>query len=142
VHAFASLHVVPSASGGMLHAPVLRSHAPAPWQPSTAVHTIGLLPIHVPFWQVSVCVHGSASLHAVPFGAIGLLHAPVAGSQVPATWQALEATQTIGLAPVQMPFWQVSVCVHAFASLQAAPSGRAGLSHVPVAGLQVPAMWH
>jgi hypothetical protein len=142
VHAFASLHVVPSASGGMLHVPVLRSQAPAPWQVSTAVHTIGLPPIHTPFWQVSVCVHGSASLQAVPLGAIGFEHAPVAGSQVPATWHALEATQAIGLEPVQMPAWQVSVCVQALASLQAAPFARTGLSQVPVAGLQVPAVWH
>jgi hypothetical protein len=43
-----SLQVVPSASGGMLQVPVLRSHAPAPWQLSTAVHTTTLPPTHAP----------------------------------------------------------------------------------------------
>src|SRR5207245_2456486 len=37
---------------------------------------------------------------------------------------------------------QVSVPVQALPSLQVAPSGFAGLEHVPVAGLQVPATWH
>jgi hypothetical protein len=37
---------------------------------------------------------------------------------------------------------QASVCVHAFPSLQGAPSGCAGLEHVPLDGLQVPAAWH
>jgi hypothetical protein len=36
----------------------------------------------------------------------------------------------------------VSVCVHALPSLHALPSGLAGFEQVPVAGLQVPALWH
>jgi hypothetical protein len=35
-----------------------------------------------------------------------------------------------------------SVCVHASPSLQAVPSGAAGLEHVPVVGSHVPATWH
>jgi hypothetical protein len=46
------------------------------------------------------------------------------------------------LLPTQIPAWQVSVCVHAFPSLQAAPSLLAGLLHFPVALSQVPTSWH
>jgi hypothetical protein len=103
VQALLSLQMVPSASGGLLQLPVLRSQAPAPWQVSTAEHTIGFIPAQTPFWQVSVCVHGSPSLQVVPFATAGLLQVPVAGSHVPAMWHELLAVQTIGLAPVQMP---------------------------------------
>src|SRR2546426_12453491 len=44
--------------------------------------------------------------------------------------------------PVHVPAWQVSVRVQALPSSQAAPSGFAGLEHVPVAGSQEPAAWH
>jgi hypothetical protein len=44
------------------------------------------------------------------------------------------------LLPLQLPLWQVSVCVHAFPSLQAVPLGLLGLEQAPVAGLQVPAV--
>src|SRR5437879_13840203 len=46
------------------------------------------------------------------------------------------------LLPVQTPLWQVSVCVQALPSLQALPLAFAGFEHVPVAGSQVPAVWH
>jgi hypothetical protein len=54
--------------------------------------------------------------------------------QVPATWQGSLAVQTIGLLPVQTPFWQVSVRVHALPSLHEGPVVGA---QVPVAGAQV-----
>jgi hypothetical protein len=50
------------------------------------VQITGFAPVHVPAWQVSVWVHASPSLQAVPFAAAGFEHWPVAGSQVPATW--------------------------------------------------------
>jgi len=40
---------------------------------------------------------------------------------------------------MQVPFWQVSVCVQTLPSLQAVPFGFAGLEHAPLAGLHVPA---
>src|SRR3989442_896165 len=43
---------------------------------------------------------------------------------------------------MQLPAWQVSVCVQASPSLQAPPSAAFGLEHVPLAGSQVPASWH
>ena len=36
----------------------------------------------------------------------------------------------------------MSVCVHAFPSLQALPFGLAGFEQTPVDGLHVPAVWH
>src|SRR5437867_3086390 len=47
-----------------------------------------------------------------------------------------------GFDPVQIPDWQVSVCVQALPSLQDVPSAAFGFEQVPVAGLQVPATWH
>jgi hypothetical protein len=46
------------------------------------------------------------------------------------------------LLPVHAPAWQLSFWVQALPSLQAAPSGAAGLEHTPVDGSQVPALWH
>src|SRR5438093_588847 len=61
---------------------------------------------------------------------------------MPAVWHWSAAVHTTGLAPTQAPAWQVSLCVHALASLQLVPLGLAGLLQAPVAGLQVPAVWH
>src|SRR6185436_12414504 len=47
-----------------------------------------------------------------------------------------------GLEPTQLPAWHASACVQAVPSLQAVPSAAAGLEHAPVAGSQVPAVWH
>src|SRR2546430_15702512 len=70
-----------------------------------------------------------------------LLHAPYPDSQVPGAWHWSAAVHTTGFAPTQAPAWQVSLCVHALASLQLVPLGLAGLLQAPVAGLQVPAGW-
>ena len=61
---------------------------------------------------------------------------------MPATWHWSLAVQTTGFAPVQVPAWQVVVCVQALPSLQAVPLGAFGFEQTPVAGLQVPATWH
>jgi hypothetical protein len=47
-----------------------------------------------------------------------------------------------GLDPVQVPFWQASVWVQAFPSLQVVPFAAVGFEHAPVVGLHVPAAWH
>src|SRR5947208_396069 len=142
VHALASLQLVPLGLAGLLQAPVAGSQVPAVWHWLAAVHTTGFAPTQAPAWQVSLCVHALASLQLVPLGLAGLLQAPVAGSQVPAVWHWLAAVHTTGLAPTQAPAWQVSVCVHALASLHLVPLGLAGLLQAPVAGLQTPAVWH
>src|SRR5204863_6020108 len=119
--------------------PVAGRKALASWHGSEALQTTGLEPVQLPLWQVSVCVQASLSLHAVPLLAFGLEHWPVAVLQVPATWHWSEAVQTMGFEPVQVPFWQVSVCVQALPSLHVVPLGLAGFEHVPVVGSQVPA---
>src|SRR5206468_13082254 len=111
-----------------------------PW--SRAAPGSGVLPVHAPAWHVSAGVHALPSLHAVPSGLAGFEHVPLAGSHVPAAWHWSAAVQTTGWLPVHVPLSHVSVCVHAFPSLHAVPSGLAGFEHVPVAGSHVPAAWH
>jgi hypothetical protein len=77
-------------------------------------------------------------LQAEPSGFSGSLHSPLVGSHVPATWHWSLAAQTTGLAPLQMPAWQLSVWVQASPSLQALPSVFSGLLQTPVAGAQTP----
>ena len=74
--------------------------------------------------------------------AFGFEQVPVAVLQVPATWHWSEAAQTTGLAPVQVPAWQVSTVVQALPSVHAVPFETAGFEQVPVAVLHVPAEWH
>src|SRR5438094_2245590 len=137
-----SLQAVPLAAAGLEHWPVAGSHVPASWHWSEAVQVTGLLPTQLPPWQLSLCVQALLSLQAVPLAAAGFVHWPVAGSHVPASWHWSEAVQVTGLLPTQLPPWQLSLCVQALASLQAAPSAFAGSEQVPVAGSQVPASWH
>src|SRR2546428_464297 len=61
---------------------------------------------------------------------------------VPAARPSLVAFPTPVRSPTQAPAWQVSLCVHALASLQLVPLGLAGLLQAPDAGLQTPAVWH
>ena len=95
--------------------------------------------MQVPVWHVSVWVQGLPSLHPVPFGAAGFEQAPVDELHVPATWHTSRAVQTTGFVPVHTPVWQVSVCVHAFASLHSAPLGKDGVEQLPVDGVHAPA---
>ena len=67
---------------------------------------------------------------------------PVLGLHVPAAWHWSEAVHVTGLAPVHVPLAHVSVCVHAFPSLQVVPSARLGFEHCPVDVLHVPTPWH
>jgi hypothetical protein len=98
--------------------------------------------LHVPVWHVSWPLQMSPSAHAVPSGALGSEHVPVAGSQVPAMWQLSEGVHSTGFSPVHVPAWQASVWVQASESSQTVPSAAAGSEHVPVAGSHVPATWH
>src|SRR5262252_5766267 len=85
VQAFPSLHVVPSAFAGFEHAPLAGSHVPASWHWSCAVHTTGIVPVHAPAWQTSLCVQAFPSLQVVPSAFAGFEHTPLAGSHVPAS---------------------------------------------------------
>jgi len=79
--------------------------------------------VHAPDWQVSVCVHWFPSLHVVPFDFAGFEQTPVPVLHTPTSWHWSLATHTTGFDPVQTPLWQVSVCVHWFASLHVVPFG-------------------
>src|SRR5438132_1690791 len=142
VQALPSSQGAPSSLGGLLQMPVAGLQAPAAWHWSAAVQATGLAPTQAPASQVSVCVQAMPSLQGAPLGLAGLLQTPVAGLQVPAEWHWSAAVQATGLAPTQAPASQVSVCVQALPSLQGAPLGLAGLLQTPVAGSQVPAVWH
>jgi len=98
-------------------------------------------PLQVPVWQVSFCVQALPSSHVVPSTATGLEHAPVLGSQVPATWHGSLAEQVTAV-PAHVPSVQVSLVVQRLPSLQLVPAGATGLEHWPLAGSQVPATWH
>src|SRR3989449_1055632 len=142
VQALPSLQALPLIFTGFEHVPVLGSQVPTTWHWSEAVQTTGLLPVHTPLCQVSVCVQALPSLQALPLAFAGFEHVPVVGLQVPTVWHWSEAVQTTGLPPVQSPLWQVSVWAQALPSPPVLPSVFAGFEHVPVAGLQVPALWH
>ena len=86
VQALPSVHAVPFVFGGLEHTPVVVLQVPTSWHWSEAVQTTGLLPVHTPLWQVSVCVQALPSLQVVPSVLFGFEHTPVDGSQVPATW--------------------------------------------------------
>ena len=86
MHALPSLQLVPFVATGFEQAPVVELHVPAVWHWSLAVHVTGLAPVHVPFWQESLCVQALPSLHVVPLVASGFEHAPVVVLQVPAVW--------------------------------------------------------
>jgi len=85
VQAFPSSQGEPSGLIGSEQTPVFASQAPTSWQPSSAAQTTGDAPVQVPAWQPSTVVQASPSSQAAPSAWSGLVHAPVAGSQTPAT---------------------------------------------------------
>src|SRR2546430_4033415 len=68
VHAFPSLHAVPSALEGIEHPPVAPSHEPGSWHWSGAGHTTPFAPLHAPPCHVPLCVQPCPSPHRPPFG--------------------------------------------------------------------------
>src|SRR2546427_765197 len=96
VQASPSSYAAPSSLLGFEHSPVAGLHVPASWHWSCAVQVTELPPVHVPPWQVSLCVQASPSLHPVLSGLLGFEHSPVAGLQVPASWHCSWAVQTTG----------------------------------------------
>lgn len=83
VQALPSLHAVPLAAGAKTQ-PVAALHESAVHE-LLSLHVIAA-PVHVPALQASPVVQALLSLQVVPLAAFGLLHAPVIGSHVPATW--------------------------------------------------------
>src|SRR5207244_765857 len=82
------------------------------------------------------------SSHVVPSGLAGLVRSGHRELLEPASWHWSSAVHTTELPPVQVPAWQVSVCVQASPSLHAVPSALAGFEQRPLAGSQTPATWH
>src|SRR6185503_15464027 len=98
-------------------------------------------PAHTPALHASVSVHSFPSSHAVPSIFAGYEQIPFTGLHAPGSWHASGAAHISGLAPVQTPALQVSLCVHASPSSQAAPFGLTGFPHMPVCGSQTPTSW-
>ena len=99
-------------------------------------------PPQTPAVQVSPALQNAPSSQTVPLAAFGALQTPVPGSHVPTSWHWSLALQTTGLAPAQLPAWQLSLCVQALLSSQAVPLPTAGSLQTPVPGLHVPTVWH
>ena len=119
VHMLVSLHdvplvaftAVPQVPSAGLHVDTLQVGA---------LHVFGFDPVHVPLWQVSVCVHMLPSLHVVPSAAfVAAPQLPSAGLQVDTLH--IGALHVFGFEPMHVPFWQVSVCVQALPSLHVVP---------------------
>ena len=135
-------HGVPSGAGGLEQEPLLGSHVPARWHESTGGQTTGLVPAHVPLMHANVVSQRLLLAHAVPSGTVGLLHWPLVGSQVPATWHESLGAHTTGLDPEHAPLWQVYVVRQGFVPVHAVPSPAVGFEHCPLEGSHVPAEWH
>jgi hypothetical protein len=135
-------HAVPSGFAGFEHCPVAGSHVPASWHSSGALQVTAPPPVQMPAWHVSPCVQALPSSHAVPSVVLETVHVPVAASQAETVVHCVGAGQVTGDPPTHAPAWQVSVCVQASPSSQDVPFGAAGLVHMPVAELHVPAVWH
>ena len=99
----AFVHGVPSAAVGFEHAPLLGSQVPATWHPSLAVQFTGLDPVQLPAEHAYVAKHLLLPMQVVPSAAVGFEHAPLPGSQVPATWHVSLAVHITALEPVQVP---------------------------------------
>jgi hypothetical protein len=88
-------------------------------------------------------LHALAPPHKVPTGCKGLEQTPVAGAQVPTPWHWSCAVHLTAVPAWQVPdALHVSAPLHAFPSLHDAPDAFSGFEQTPVAGAQVPAVWH
>src|SRR5207247_4331297 len=65
-----SLQGVPSGVTGFEQVALSGSQTPASWHWSWAVQTTGLTAVHVPPWQVSLCVQASPSSQLVPVSGV------------------------------------------------------------------------
>jgi hypothetical protein len=70
---FPSLHVVPSLTATVEHAPVFGSQLPA-WQRPGAGHCTGFEPTQSPLLHAWVCRHASPSLHVAPSLLFDVVH--------------------------------------------------------------------
>src|SRR5437762_2032451 len=141
VQASPSSQAVPFGRGAGSQLSLASWHTPV-LQASPAAEQSRAVPPQTPAAQVSFTVQKRPSSQVVPSAWFGLEQAPFAGLQTPATWHWSRAVQMTGLAPMQLPAWQVSVCVQASPSEQALPSALSGLEQERNAGAQGPAACH
>lgn len=118
VHAFPSLHDVPSGFGAWTQAPVEGLQLPASAQAVSPQATGD--PAQAPDWHTSPVVHKLPSLQADPFATGTVEQDPSAGLQTPVV-QGPAPGQAFGFCPWHTPDWHVSVCVQAFPSLHPVP---------------------
>jgi hypothetical protein len=81
VQALPSLQDVPLGNAGFEQVPVAELQVPAAWHWSRAVQMTRFDPMHVPDWQVSVCVHALPSLQVVPSAWLDQVVVELAGVQ-------------------------------------------------------------
>jgi hypothetical protein len=74
-----------------------------------------LPPLHTPSLHASVRVQSEPSSQGDPVARFGLLHVPLVGSHVPASWHWSLGVHTRGV-PMQIPAEQVSPDVQALPS--------------------------
>ena len=128
-----------SSLAGLEQVPVAGLHVPASWHWSLAVQTTGFEPVHVPLWQVSVCVQALPSLQVVPFG-FARVRAGAVGGIAGAGVVALVARRADDGVRAGARAALAGVGLSAgVAVVQVVPFVFAGLLHWPVEGLQVPA---
>ena len=142
VQAFPSVQAAPSGCVGFEQTPVAGLHVPAVWHVSRGAQGFTAPPVQTPALHESAWVQAFPSVQAEPSGCVGFEQAPVAGSHVPAAWQASRGAQGFTAPPAQTPALHESAWVQAFPSVHAAPSGCVGFEQAPVTGLHVPAVWH
>jgi hypothetical protein len=83
LHALPSAQLVPAATGVWLTPVEAWQLSAVQGLPSSRLG--GTPTVQAPDWQVSLPLQAVASAQEVPSGFAGLVHAPVAGSQVPAS---------------------------------------------------------
>ena len=114
-------------------APVALSHAAV--LHTLAGHTLAA-PWHAPPLHTSASVHGSLSLHTVPFMTGELVHTPLLGLHA-AVWHAGAAGQITGAPPRHPPLTHVSMVLHASPSLHSVPFSSGSGMHPPVASSHI-----
>jgi hypothetical protein len=146
VQALPSSHLVPSAFATAVHAPVVWLHVPVLQASVSALQSTGVPALHVSVagLHVSVPLQALPSLQSVSFVQPHLLlstvHPPSPSEQLSMV-QAMPSLHTTCVPP-QTPFVQASPVVHTKPSLHDDPSDFLGLEQTPLAGSQVPAVWH
>jgi len=139
VHALPSVHDDPFARSGFEQTPVAGLQVPATWHWSSAVHVTpvqrSVVPAHMPPVHTSFVVFGLPSSHAKPFASVLVWQLPdplqVSGLSQAVSDELPQEVPLGALLPlVQVPDWQLSLCVQALPSLQDVPFVRLAWSQV------------